>query len=155
MVAALTGTASHQMRQLPKSLTRRSTVAESPSVHRLRIRTHNLVMNRKKAIWIGLAALAVVFALFDVRFNFEFSLPATSNQPDIAQEARFDACYAERDKEIHDEAFGTIDNPDVQKLFIINNRKQAVTECRLQFPEQLTAIEKPFRFNILDLQFRY
>ena len=112
-------------------------------------------MNRKKAVWVGLAALAGVFALFDVRFNFEFSLPATSNQPDPAQEARFDACYADRDKEIHDVAFGTIDNPDVQKLFIINNRKQAAVECRLQFPEQLTVVKKPFRFNILDLQFRY
>jgi hypothetical protein len=52
-------------------------------------------------------------------------------------------------------AFGTIDNPDVQKLFIINNRKQAAVECRLQFPEQLTVVKEPFRFNILDLQFRY
>ena len=112
-------------------------------------------MNRKKAVWVGLAALAGVFALFDVRFNFEFSLPATSNQPDTAQEARFDACYAEHDEEIHDVAFGTIDNPDVQKLFIINSRKQAATECRLLFPEQLIAVEEPFRFNILDLQFRY
>jgi len=112
-------------------------------------------MNRKIDIWIGLAALAIVFALFDVRFNFEFSLPSEMNQPDPAQEARFDACYADRDKEIHDVAFGTIDNPDVQKLFIINNRKQAATECRLQFPEQLTVVKEPFRFNILDLQFRY
>ena len=112
-------------------------------------------MNRKKTIWIVVATLVAVFTLFDVRFDFRFSLPTERSQPDATQEARFDACYAERDKAIHDTAFGTIDNPDVQKLFIINNRKQAATECRLLFPEQLTAVEEPFRFNILDLQFRY
>lgn len=112
-------------------------------------------MNRKRAVWIGIATLVAVFALFEVRFNPEFSLPAESSQPDPAQEARFDACFAERDREIHDVAFGTIDNPDVQKLFIINNRKQAAMECRLQFPERWTTVAEPFRFNILDLQFRY
>lgn len=112
-------------------------------------------MNRKKAIWIGLAALVAVFALFDVRFNFEFSLPAESSQPDAAQEGRFDACYAERDKEIHDVAFGTIDNPDVQKLYILNNRAEATKYCRQQYPEQQTTVEEPFRFNLVDLTFRF
>jgi len=112
-------------------------------------------MNRSTAIWIGLATLVAVFALFEVRFNPEFSLPAERNQPDAAQEARFDACYAERDKEIHDVAFGTIDNPDVQKLYISNNRADAVRDCRQQYPLQLTTVEEPFRFNLIDLRFRY
>jgi len=112
-------------------------------------------MNRKSLIWIGLAGLAAVIALFDVRFNFEFSLPTESSQPDADQEARFDACYAARDKEIHDVAFGTIDNPDVQKLYISNNRADAVKTCRQQFPEQLTTVKEPFRFNLVDLTFRF
>ena len=130
-------------------------MAESPSLRRVRVRTHKLAMNRKTAILIVVATLVAVFALFDVRVDFQFSLPTERSQPDATQEVRFDACYAERDKEIHDVAFGTIDNPDVQKLFIINNWKQAATECRLRFPEQLTAVEEPFHFNILDLKFRY
>ena len=112
-------------------------------------------MNRKKAIGIGLATLIAVFALFEVRFNPEFSLPVERNQPDAVQEARFDACYAERDKEIHDVAFGTIDNPDVQKLYISNNRADAAKDCRQQFPEQLVTVKEPLRFNIVDLTFRF
>ena len=112
-------------------------------------------MNWKNAIWIGLVALVVVYALFEVRFNFRFSLPTERSQPNAAQEARFDACYAERDKEIHDVAFGTIDNPDVQKLYISNNRAEAVKGCRQQFPEQLTTVEEPFQFNFVDLTFRF
>jgi hypothetical protein len=37
----------------------------------------------------------------------------------------------------------------------LNNRKRAATECRQRFPEQWTVIEVPFRFNLIDLQFRY
>ena len=99
--------------------------------------------------------LVAVFALFDVRFDFRFSLPTERTQPDATQEARFDACYAERDKEIHDVAFGTIDNPDVQKLYILNNRAEAAKDCRLQFPEHMITVHKPFHFNLIDLRFRF
>ncbi len=112
-------------------------------------------MKRNKAIWIGVAALVVLFALFDVRINFEFSLPRDKSHLDAEQESRYVVCYAARDKEIHDVAFGTIDNPDVQKLYISNNRELAATECRRLFPEQWTTIDEPFRFNVIDLRFRY
>ena len=113
------------------------------------------MMNRKKAGWIGISALVALLVLFEIRFRLEFSMPGESSQLDAAQEARYAACYAERDNEIHDVAFGTIDNPDVQKLFILNNRKRAATECRQRFPEQSTVIEEPFRFNLVDLNFRF
>ena len=109
----------------------------------------------KKAFSISVVALAALFLLFEVSLNFEFSLPRESRQPDLEQEARFAICYADRDKEIHDVAFGTIDNPDVQKLYISNNRDQAVSECRQQFPEQWTTVDEPFRFNLFDLRFRF
>ena len=112
-------------------------------------------MNWKKAAWIGVAALVALLIMFEVRINFEFSMPGESNQLDADQEARYAACYAQRDAEIHDVAFGTIDNPDVQKLYILNNREQAVTECRQRFPEQRTTVEEPFRFKLVDLRFRY
>lgn len=112
-------------------------------------------MNGKKALWISIAALVVLFALFEVRVNFLFSLPGERRQLDLEQEARYAACYADRDREIHNIAFGTIDNPDVQKLYISNNREKAVSECRLQFPKQWATIDEPFRFNLVDLRFRF
>jgi len=112
-------------------------------------------MNWKKAVWIGVAAVAALLVLFEIRFRVEFSMPGESSQLDAAQEARYAACYAQLDNEIHDVAFGTIDNPDVQKLYISNNRTMAAAECRQQFPEQWTVIEEPFRFNLVDLKFRF
>ena len=112
-------------------------------------------MNWKNAVWIGVAAVVALLVLFEIHFRVEFSLPGASSQLDAGQEARYAACYTERDIEIHDAAFGTIDNPDVQKLYILNNRNLAATECRQQFPEQWTVIEEPFRFNLIDLKFRY
>lgn len=112
-------------------------------------------MNWKKVVWIGIVALTALLALFEVRVNLQFSLPGESRQLDIEQEARYAACYAERDREIHDAAFGTIDNPDVQKLYIRNNRDNAAAECRLQYPERRTTVDEPFRFNVIDLRFRF
>ena len=112
-------------------------------------------MKRKKAVWIGIAAFIALFILFDVRINFEFSLAGESSQLDAQQESRYVACYGARDKEIHDVAFGTIDNPDVQKLYILNNRDEAASGCRERFPEQWTPVDEPFRFNLVDLRFRY
>ena len=104
---------------------------------------------------MGFAALVALFFLFEVRLDFEFSMPGEYRRLDEQQEARFKACYADRDREIHDAAFGTIDNPDVQKLYIRNNREKAAAECRRLFPEQWVTVDKPFRFNLIDLQFRY
>ena len=112
-------------------------------------------MNWKKAVWIGVAAVVALLVLFEIRFRVEFSMPGASSRLDAAQEARYAACYAQRDNEIHDVAFGTIDNPDVQKLYILNNRLRAATKCRQRFPEQWITVEQPFRFNLVDLKFRY
>lgn len=112
-------------------------------------------MNRKKTLWAAVVALIVFFTLFEVSINFEFSLAGEGREADAEQEARYRACFAERDKQIHDVAFGTIDNPDVQKLYIANNRDLAVAQCREEFPEQWIDVDKPFRFKIIDLRFRF
>jgi len=112
-------------------------------------------MNWKKVAWISVAGLIALIALFDISFDFHFSPAGEGRQLDAEQEALYAACYAERDHEIHDVAFGTIDNPDVQKLYILNNRNLAAAECRQQFPQQWIAIEEPFRFNLVDLHFRF
>jgi len=112
-------------------------------------------MTARNAIYMIAATLVVLLLLFEVRVNVAFSLPAESEQPDAAQETRYATCYASRDKEIHKRAFGTIDNPDVQKLYILNNRELAVTECRQRFPEQRVTVREPFHFNVVDLRFRF
>jgi len=109
----------------------------------------------KKAAWVSVTTLVLVLVLFEIRVDVEFSVPGTSEQPDPGQEARYAACYADRDAKIHDIAFSTIDNPDVQKLYILNNRELAARECRLLFPEQRIEVDQPFRFNLLELRFRY
>ncbi len=112
-------------------------------------------MNTKKEVSIVVDTVSALLLLFEIRFRVEFSMPGESSQLDAGQEARYAACYAERDNEIHDIAFGTIDNPDVQKLYISNNRDKAINECRLQFPEQWITVDEPFRFNVIDFRFRY
>ena len=112
-------------------------------------------MNWKKTLWIGVGTLVALFVLFEVRVNPQFSLPGERQQPDAEQEARYAACYAERDREIHEVAFRTIDNPDVQKLYIRNNRDKAAIECRQLFPEQWTTVDEPIHFNLIDLRFRF
>jgi hypothetical protein len=99
--------------------------------------------------------LAVVLVLFDVAFKFEFSLPVVTEQNDASQDSRYQACYDERDAEIHHTAFGTIDNPDVQKEFIISGRAHAAAECRDEYPAQTKTVSTPFRFNLIDLDARF
>jgi hypothetical protein len=112
-------------------------------------------MNRKAMFRTAIALLAVFFALFDVSLNPRFSAGGEKRELDPTREAAYSACYAARDKEIHREAFGTIDNPDVQKLFIINNRAEAAADCRREFPEVWRTVDAPFEFNVIDLRFRY
>lgn len=154
-VAALANTPSHRVRRPAKSLTGFKAMAESHSLAVVMACLLQNTMHWKTNLWIGIGMLAVLFVLFEVRLDLQFSLPGESQHLDLEQEARYAACYADHDKEIHDVAFGTIDNPDVQKLYISNNRDKAASECRLQFPERWVAVDEPFRFKLLDLQFRY
>lgn len=112
-------------------------------------------MNWKKAAWIGVLALIAINVLFEVHFDVEFAWPGQVREPDPEQEARYEDCFAERDRQIHATAFGTIDNPDVQKLYISNNRDEARAACREQFPEKWITVERPFRFNLVDLRLRF
>ena len=79
---------------------------------------------------------------FFVLFEVDVGADGDERTPDPLVEAAFDACYAEKDDEIHTTAFGTIDNPDVQKEFITSNRARAVAECRELHPERLITVEK-------------
>ena len=112
-------------------------------------------MHAKKTIGIIVVAIALVVAFYEVQLAFEFSLPGESEQNDFAQEALYKQCYESRDKQIHDTAFGTIDNPDVQKEFINTSRVLAASECRDEYPQQWITIRQPFRLNVIDLHPRY
>ena len=110
-------------------------------------------MTVRKISWTLLGAIIAFLVLFDVQL--EFSLPRETRQADPGQEARYAACYAARDREIHDLAFGTIDNPDVQKLYITNNRALAAEDCRQRFPEKSVTVKEPLRFKLTEVRFRF
>jgi hypothetical protein len=109
----------------------------------------------KRTSTLIIAALIIVLLLFEVSLDLQFSLPGEEKQPDFEQEALFAACYEKRDAEIHRIAFGTIDNPDVQKEFINTNRERATANCRRSFPATETIVTTPLRMNLLDFEPRY
>ena len=111
--------------------------------------TNGSELNIKKTAWIAVVSLIAVIVLFDVSVNFEFSMPRDGAQADPEREAQYQACFEEKDAEIHRIAFATIDNPDVQKEFINTNRAGARGDCRQAYPMQMKMIKEPFRFNDL------
>ena len=112
-------------------------------------------MTVRKTVWVAASLLLLFLVFFRVSLDFRFALPQEVQEPDASQEALFDACYAERDAEIHRTAFGTIDNPDVQKEFINTNRARAAAECREAYPQRMITVAQPFRFNLLDVEPRF
>jgi len=104
---------------------------------------------------ILLIAVAVTTVLFDVDLEYDVALPAEKQVPDPAVEARYEQCYAEEDHEIHEKAFGTIDNPEVQKEFINSNRVRAERDCRERYPESMIIVREPFHFRLFTLRPRF
>jgi len=74
---------------------------------------------------------------------------------DFTQESLFDDCVDERDRLIHAETFGAIDNPDVQREILVTEKERASRECREVFPESRVTTRESFYFNLIDLTFRY
>lgn len=101
------------------------------------------------------ASLALFLVLFDVTVRWEFALPRDVTRPDPAREAEFSACFEKRDAEIHERAFSRIDNPDVQREFISMQRDAAERACRERFPRREVTVRAPFRFNLVDIRFRW
>ena len=95
-----------------------------------------------------ISVILLTAILVGVLFEFDIAPSTMTEIVDPAVEANFEACYQEKDDEIHATAFGTIDNPDVQKEFIIANRARAAAECRTQYPESLISVEEPGRFSV-------
>lgn len=119
------------------------------------INSGSTVVHARMAIGTIILLVALVIILYDVKLNFVFSLPGEVEQIDLAEEALYTRCYKRRDEEIHDTAFGTIDNPDVQKEFINASRAGAASECRDKYPQQWVTVQQEFHLNIIDLRARY
>ena len=105
-----------------------------------------------KLIWFLILAGIFTFVLFEVNFMHE---SGENEMPDPAQEKAFASCYLMKDEEIHATAFGTIDNPDVQKEYISSNREIARRECREQHPRVMVPADQKSGFNLIDLQPRF
>ena len=108
-----------------------------------------------KVISILVFALVVVFILFEVDFVLDLGGSVEKQIPDPAIEAAYQSCYQARDDEIHATAFGTIDNPDVQKEYITSQRAIAARDCREHHPQTMVIVETSGRFNIVDLSPRF
>jgi hypothetical protein len=112
-------------------------------------------MTISKAARLAGLAIVILFVLFEVTFPFDVAPAQDIEIPDPAVEAEYSSCYQEKDREMHGVAFGTIDNPDVQKEFISTNREHIARECRLEVPEQLITVVEPSRFNLVDIKPRF
>ncbi len=82
-------------------------------------------------------------------------MPRDIETLDIKQESLFEDCVNEKDRLIHAETFGAIDNPDVQREILVTEKERAGRECRKIFPERRVTTSEPFHFNVIDLTFRY
>lgn len=112
-------------------------------------------MPKKETVLPVAALLVVVVALFDIDVNLTLTMSRDTQQLDTEQEARFDTCVDENDRLVHAETFGNVDNPDVQREMLMTGKEQIVRDCRQKYPEIQVTVREPFRFNLVDVKFRY
>ena len=109
----------------------------------------------KKLLLAGLAVLVLMLLLFDVEVDVRIAMPGTDRQLDTAQEARYEACVEEADREVHAETFAEVDNPDVQREWLYRRMQAAKSECRSTHPQRHVDVERPFQFNVVNLRWRF
>ena len=112
-------------------------------------------MPKKEIVFPVAALLAVFLVLFDIDINPDIAASGETQQIDSEQEARYDACVDEKDRLVHAETFAYVDNPDVQREMLTTRKEQIVSECRDKFPETRVTVTTPYRFNLLDVNFRF
>ncbi len=95
----------------------------------------------KKFIATTAVCLFLIVVLFEISWVQNGADGSAHEIPDPSVETRYENCYAMRDDLMHREAFGTIDNPDVQREFISANRAVIAAECRAEFPQKMIAVE--------------
>lgn len=101
------------------------------------------------------AALVLLLLMFDVDVDFRFSLPRTERALDAEQEALYDDCVVQADREVHAETFAEVDNPDVQREWLYRRMEAAKAECRSTYPQRHVDVEHPLEFNVVNLRRRF
>lgn len=112
-------------------------------------------MKFKNIVSLVVIAGIVLLVLYDVTFVLNFGDTRAVETPDPAVEVEYERCYQQKDAALHAEAFGTIDNPDVQREVISAGRQRIASECRAEYPKRLTTIDLPSEFNLIDLDPRF
>jgi hypothetical protein len=112
-------------------------------------------LSGRTAISLVIIFAIIVLTLYEVSFDVRFEFARQEQRPDPAVEAEYARCFEQKDKDMHSVAFGTIDNPDVQKEFIIANREIIRRECRQRFSEKLITVTLSSCFNLVDLRARF
>lgn len=97
----------------------------------------------------------ILLALYDITFVLNFGGVRAVETPDPAIEVQYYRCYQEMDAALHADAFGTIDNPDVQREVISAGRQRISRECRVEYPQRLIEVEQQSEFNLIDLSPRF
>jgi hypothetical protein len=115
--------------------------------------SHDTIATQMKNLAVVLAvALLLLFLFFEVRFDFQVSMPREIVELDSEQENRYIRCVEERDAEIHRIAFATIDNPDVQREYLATQKDEAKLVCRSEFPMKKNTKKQSFRVKLVDLK---
>ena len=92
---------------------------------------------------------------YEIDMVLDFGGTTTVVKPDPVSEALYLNCYEEKDERMHAEAFGTIDNPDVQREFISANRQRIEAECRAEHPPKSVEIVEESPLNLIDMKARF
>ncbi len=109
----------------------------------------------KKLFVVLAAAVVLLLMLSEVDLDLRFSLPRTERQLDAAQEARYDACVEQADRDVHADTFAEVDNPDVQREWLYRRMQAAKAECRSTYPQRHVDVERPLEFNVINLRWRF
>jgi len=112
-----------------------------------------MTMTMTKVISFLILAGIIILVLFEV--NIDFGGRGIDEIRDPQVESDYERCYQQEDTEIHATAFGTIDNPDVQKEYISSNRARAAAACRDLHPVSMIPVDGSPGFNLVDLQPRF
>jgi len=117
---------------------------------------HKLVSLKSRNI-VSLVVITgiILLVLYDVTFVLNFGGTRAVETPDPALEIQYERCYQEKDAALHAEAFGTIDNPDVQREVISAGRQRIARECRADYPQRPIRVEQQSEFNLIDLDPRF
>ena len=112
-------------------------------------------LKAKNFVITSAIGVLLILVLFEIDWVLDFGRSNTVEVPDPDIEASYENCFKIKDDAMHRQAFGTIDNPDVQREFISANRAKIAADCRAEFPQETLSVEGEGSLNLIDLQPRF